>query len=133
MSAAPARAPRTTAAAPPRPTPAWRPRLSVVPSPRPVRSLVPYLLLCAAILSAALLGALVLNTHMAATAYEIHDQQVALSRLDEAEASLRAQVEEAGAPATLQRRATELGMVPAQGLRFIRLADGALLGAGEAG
>ncbi|TRW45063.1 hypothetical protein [Georgenia yuyongxinii] len=133
MSAAPARAPRTFVPSAPRPTPAWRPRLSVVPSPRPARSLVPYLLLCAAILSAALLGALLLNTHMAAAAYEIHDQQVALSRLDEAEASLRAQVEEAGAPATLQRRAAELGMVPAQGLRFIRLADGALLGAGEAG
>jgi hypothetical protein len=133
MSAAPARAPRTSTTSAPRQAPAWRPRLAVVTSPRPARSFVPYLLLCTAILTASLLGALLLNTHMAATAYEIHDQQVALTRLDEAEASLRAQVEEAGSPATLQRRATELGMVPAEHLRFIRIADGALLGGGEAG
>ncbi|MFH5822576.1 hypothetical protein [Georgenia sp. AZ-5] len=128
MSAAPARAPRTAAASAPRPAPSRRPRLAVVPSPAPARSVVPYLLLCAAVLAASLLGALLLNTHMAATAYEIHDKQVALGRLDEAEASLRAQVEEAGSPASLQQRADELGMVPAENLRFIRLSDGALLG-----
>lgn len=130
MSAVPAHAPRTAPA--PRTAgsraAAWRPRLSVVPSPRPSRSLVPFLALCALVLAAALLGALVLNTQMAATAYEIHDRQIELNRLDEAEASLRAQVEVAGSPATLQRTAEELGMVPAEGMRFIQLADGAIVG-----
>ncbi|MHB1065370.1 MAG: hypothetical protein ACYC1Z_12945 [Georgenia sp.] len=129
MSAVPVRAPRTTA---PRTAAAratsWRPRLSVVPSPHPSRSFVPFLVLCVAVLTAALLGALVLNTQMAATAYEIHDRQVELNRLDEAEASLRAQVEIAGSPATLQRTAEDLGMVPAEGIRFIQLSDGAILG-----
>ncbi|WP_127130857.1 hypothetical protein [Georgenia sp. SYP-B2076] len=125
MSAAPARAPR---GAVPRSAPSWRPRLSVVPSPTPARSLMGYLVLCVAALVAALLGALLLNTQMAATAYEIHDRQVELTRLDEAEASLRAQVEEAGSPAALQRQAEEQGMVPAEKLRFIQLSDGRLLG-----
>ncbi|UNX55973.1 hypothetical protein MF406_07050 [Georgenia sp. TF02-10] len=141
-AAAPARAPRPTThqpttAAGARPAPGarpgggWRPRLAVVPNPAPSRGVVPYLLLCAAVLAAALLGALLLNTQMAATAYEIHDQQVALNRLEEAEASLVAQVEEAGSPAALERRAEELGMVPAETVRHLRLADGTILG-GEA-
>ena len=130
MTAVPVRAPRTTT---PRPQPGRRPRLEVVGSPSPARSVVPFLLLCAAVLGAALLGALLLNTQMAATAYEIHDQQVALNRLDEAEASLRAQVEQAGSPAELQRRAQALGMVPAESLRVVHLADGRLLGAVEDG
>lgn len=125
MSAVPARAPRGAA---PR-TVSWRPRLAVVPSPAPGRALAPYLMVSVLIVVAALLGALLLNTQMAATAYEIHDRQVELARLDEGEASLRAQVEEAGAPAALQRQAEGLGMVPAEGLRFIELAEGRLLGA----
>ncbi|MPV37083.1 hypothetical protein [Georgenia subflava] len=128
MSSVPARAPRATA---PRTTPAWRPRLEVVPSPSPARSLVPYLLLCAAILAAALLGVLLLNTQMAATAYEIHDQQRALNRLDESEASLLAQVEEAGSPAVLQSHADALGMVRAEDIRFVLLAERSILGGPE--
>lgn len=124
MSAAPARATRATA-----PRLSWRPRLEVVPSPAPARSVVPFLLLCAGILAAALLGVLLLNTQMAATAYQIHDKQIALNRLDEGEASLRAQVEEAGSPAALQTRATELGMVPAEDIRFVLLSEGSILGA----
>lgn len=128
MSAVPVRAPRPTPRTAGTRATAWRPRLSVVPSPRPSRSLVPFLALCVAVLAASLLGALVLNTQMAAAAYVIHDRQVELNRLDEAEASLRAQVEVAGSPETLQRAAEGLGMVPAEGTRFIQLADGAILG-----
>jgi hypothetical protein len=105
----------------------------VVPSPAPARSVVPFIVLCVGILAAALLGVLLLNTQMAATAYEIHDKQIALNRLDEGEASLRAQVEEAGSPAALQTRATELGMVPAEDIRFVLLSEGSILGAEAAG
>lgn len=128
MSAATARAPRVS---PARPATSWRPRLEVVPSPAPARSVVPYLLLCALVLAGALIGALVLNTHMASTAYVIHDQQVELNRLDEAAASLLAQVEEAGSPAALHRAADRLGMVPAEGMRFVELGSGRVLGAEE--
>ncbi|MFC4556367.1 hypothetical protein [Georgenia faecalis] len=122
MSAMPARVPI------PRTTRTWRPRLHVVRNPVPSRSLLPYLLTCATILLGALVGALLLNTQMAVTAYELHDAQRELNQLVESEASLRQQVEVAGSPAELQRQATELGMVPAETIGFIDLAHGTVLG-----
>ncbi|MEE6274052.1 hypothetical protein V2J56_11945 [Georgenia sp. MJ206] len=122
MSALPARAASTETWR------TWQPRLRVVRNPAPARSLMPYFLLCAAILLGSLVGALLLNTQMAVGAYELHDSQRELNRLVETEASLRQQVEVAGSPATLQRSAEELGMVPADSIGFIRLADGSVLG-----
>lgn len=128
MSAMPAPAPRPA----PQPRRAWRPSLQVVHSPGRSRGLVPYLLLCAAVLLGALLAALLLNTQMAVTSYQIHDAQVALSRLEEEEASLREQVERAGSPAGLRARAEELGLVPAENLSFIDLAGRQILGGAPA-
>src|SRR5690606_41835903 len=125
----PASAPGSAA---PAARPSWRPRLAVVPNPAPARSVAPFLLLCAGILVAALLTVLLLNTQMAAAAYQISDQQVALNRLDENEASLRAQVETAGSPAELERKAEELGMVPAEDVRYIHLDDHTVLGGAQA-
>lgn len=120
-----------TRTATPEPRRSWRPRLHVVRNPAPAWSLVPYLLLCVAILLGALVGALIINTHMAVTAYEIHDSQRELNRAREAGTSLVQEVEEAGAPLTLHRRATELGMTPAEGVGFISLTDGTVLGGSE--
>lgn len=125
MSAMPAR----TAAVEPRRS--WRPRLQVVRSPAPARSLVPYLLLCATILLGSLVAALLINTHMAVDAYAIHDSQRTLNRLLEAETSLIQEVEETGSPAALQRRAEELGMERAERVDFISLSDGVILGGSE--
>lgn len=125
MSAMPAR----TAAVEPRRS--WRPRLQVVRSPNPGRSLAPYLLLCAAILLGSLVAALLINTQMAVNAYAIHDSQRALNRLLETETALVQQVEEAGSPAALQRRAEELGMERAERVEFISLRDAAILGGSE--
>lgn len=125
MSALPART------AVPEPQRSWRPRLRVVRNPAPARSLVPYLVLCATILLASLVGALVINTHMAVTAYEIHDSQRELNRIREAGTSLVQRVEEAGSPANLQREATRLGMEPAEGIGYISLAEGTILGGDE--
>ncbi|MDD9207661.1 hypothetical protein PU560_14480 [Georgenia sp. 10Sc9-8] len=121
----------TAARRAPNPRRDWRPRLEVVRSPEPARSVVPYLLLCAAILAGALIGALLLNTQMAVAAYEIHDQQIALNRLEESEASLREQVEVAGSPARLQEQAEEMGMVEAEELRFIDLTAGEVVDTSE--
>lgn len=126
MSAMPART------ATPEPRRSWRPRLQLVRNPAPARSLAPYLALCAAILLASLVGALLINTHMAVTAYEIHDSQRELIRLEEAGTSLVQQVEEAGSPAVLHRRAEELGMTPAESIAFISLRDSTVLGVDEA-
>ena len=125
MSAMPAR----TAAAEPRRS--WRPRLQVVRTPAPARSLVPYLLLCATILLGSLVAALVINTHMAVDAYAIQDSQRTLNRLLETETSLVQEVEEAGSPAVLQRRAEELGMERAERVDFISIREGAILGGSE--
>ncbi|WP_413450532.1 hypothetical protein AA0Y32_07700 [Georgenia phoenicis] len=125
MSAMPAR----TAAVEPRRS--WRPRLQVVRSPAPARSLVPYLVLCATILLGSLVAALLINTQMAVDAYAIHDAQRSLNRLVEAETSLVQQVEEAGSPASLQRKAEELGMVPAERVDFISLREGTILGGSD--
>ncbi len=119
---------RTAAVEPRR---SWRPRLQVVRSPAPARSLVPYLLLCATILLGSLVAALLINTHMAVDAYAIQDSQRTLNRLVEQEASLVQQVEEAGSPAVLQRRAEDLGMEPAERVDFISLQDGRILGGSD--
>lgn len=126
MSAMPAR----TAAVEPRRS--WRPRLQVVRSPAPARSLVPYLLLCATILLGSLVAALLINTQMAVDAYEIFDSRTTLRQLEEAETALVQQVEQAGSPASLQRRAEELGMEPAERVDFISLREGTILGGGDA-
>ncbi len=126
MSAMPAR----TAAVEPRRS--WRPRLQVVRSPAPARSLVPYLLVCATILLGSLVAALLINTQMAVDAYAIHDATRALNRLEEAQTALVQDVEEAGSPASLQRRAEELGMEPAERVDFISLREGTILGGSEA-
>lgn len=133
MSAAPA--PSSSAAARAHPArsgaPAtrsgWRPSLTVVSNPTAPRSVAPFLLLCTAILAGAMLAVLLLNTQMAATAYQIRQEQLYLNELGEAEASLREDVERAGSPAELRERADEFGMVHGEDVHFVRLSDGSVL------
>lgn len=119
---------RTAVAEPRR---SWRPRLQVVRSPAPARTLVPYLVLCVGILLGSLVAALLINTQMAVGAYEIHESQRTLNRLVESETALRQQVEETGSPAALQRRAQDLGMLPAERIEYISLGEHAILGGVE--
>ena len=105
-----------------------RPRLRIVRAPAAGRSRVGFIVLCVGILVGALLGVLMLNTAMATTAYEIHDQQVQLARLAETEQSLAQEVERLSSPVPLQQQAEELGMESADGMRYITLADHAVLG-----
>lgn len=125
-------APRRPAVGAPRPAPARAtpapPRLRPVPAPPPVRSRVPFVLLCMAVLASALLGALLLNTAMATGAYEAARLQAEIARLSEREQDLAAALERHGSPDNLARAARELGMVPAPELAFLRLSDGAVLG-----
>lgn len=122
MSAVPGRVSAPAAAR------SWRPRLRIVRAPSAGRSRVGFILLCVSILVGSLLGVLMLNTAMATTAYDIHDQQVQLARLSETEQSLAQQVERLSSPVLLQQQAEELGMEPADGMRYITLADNAILG-----
>lgn len=119
-----------TARAVTEPRRSWRPRLQVVRSPAPARTLVPYLLLCATILLGSLVAALIINTQMAVDAYVIRDSQQTLTRLVEAETALRQQVEVAGSPAALQQQAEALGMEPAERVEFISLSERSIFGGG---
>lgn len=126
MSAMPLRAP----ARPARPSaqPSWRPRLRIVRAPAQGRSRLPFLVLCTAILGGAMLGALALNTLMATTAYTISERQVELAQLTETEQMLSDQFVNTSSPTQLAAAATELGMVPAEGLSYIHLGDGTISG-----
>lgn len=124
MSAMPLRAPRLRPLAPT----SWRPRLRLVRAPAPARSRLPFLLLCLTILGGAMLAALALNTAMATTAYVIGDRQAELAQLAQAEQQLTAEVEQLSSPTQLAEAATRIGMVPAEGLSYINLADGTISG-----
>lgn len=114
--------PRLTAAARPS-RPAGRPTLRVVTAPQPARRMLPYIVGLIAILLASMMGALLLNTSMAQTAFEIQSQQVELENLRQREASLRAEVEGAASPGGLQEAATDLGMVPAESVEHLSLVE----------
>lgn len=123
MSAVPQRAPVARPAVTTR-----RPRLLIVRAPAHQRSLVPFVALCLTILVGAMLGALLLNTAMAATAYEMQEQRIELARLSEHQQILTQQVERRGAPGALAAAATELGMERGEGTSYLRLEDGAIAG-----
>jgi hypothetical protein len=115
----------------PAPTPAGspRPRLRVVRAPSQTRTRVPFVLLCMAILVSALLGALILNTSMAQGEYERFDLQTRLAQAAESQQQMRSQLETAAAPSQLAAAAAALGMVPSTTGGYLRLSDGAVLGA----
>lgn len=125
MSAMPARAPQLRA---PAARTSWRPRLRLVRAPAQARSRLPFLLLCVAILGGAMLGALALNTSMATTAYTISARQVELAQLSQTEQQLNTQLEQMASPTQLAAAADKIGMVPAEGLSYITLANGTITG-----
>lgn len=124
MSAMPAR----TAAVRPLPTPQRRPRLRIVRAPAPARSRVPFLLLCLSILVGAMLGALLLNTAMATGAYRLSDMRAHLATLTQDQQQLETSLVGLGSAEQLSVAAGRLGMVPAEGLSYITLADGSIVG-----
>ncbi|MFV0254404.1 MAG: hypothetical protein ACK5H2_13840 [Beutenbergiaceae bacterium] len=126
MSAMPARAPAAGSARRVTIRRRWRPRLRIVRAPSAARSRLPFLSLCLAILGGSLLGALALNTAIATTGYEISQRQRELAELTQMEQQLSTQVNALASPAQLALAAGDLGMVPAEGLSYIDLADGTI-------
>lgn len=125
---------RTTAlraTAPDTAAPASRPRLAVVARPDPGRSTVPFALLCTVIVVAALAAVLFLNIQMADQSYQISRLQSQSHRLEQQKQSLAEQNERLGTPQELEKRATELGMVPVSEPVYIDLATGTVIGQGE--
>lgn len=120
-------APLRTAA--PRPQPRRRPQLRVVPATSSGSSApVPVLALCAAILVAALLMALAINTVMAATSHAMSEKQTQVTDLTAEVDALQSELELVRAPASVMSRAEDLGLVPSEGMQYLRLSDGSVVG-----
>jgi hypothetical protein len=109
--------------------------VSAVPVPRESGggSNVPFVVLCVGIIVAALVFVLVLNTTMAAGAYEAHDLKIESVQLQEQRADLLMALDASAAPQRLAARAAELGMVRASDVGFISLSDGTVMTLGGAG
>lgn len=104
------------------------PDLSVVKPPATQRVRVPFLAICLMILGGAMLGALVLNTSMASTAYVMHSTKLELARTQQYNDEQAEQVDRLSSPSRLAEKAESLGMVPQEGVTYIDLENGALIG-----
>jgi len=112
------------------PVPAGRTRaLRLVPQRRSSAARAPFVAFVVVLLVSGLLGLLMLNTMVAQDAFGLHDLTVQGKSLDDREQALSRQVQTLQAPTSLSQRATALGMVPGGPPMFLRLADGAVLGA----
>jgi hypothetical protein len=103
-------------------------RLRVVRAPAQPQSRVPFVMLCLALLAGALMGALLLNTAMAQTSFDIQAKQIELARLSERQQGLTQQLEITASPQALAERARGMGMVPAPAPAFLNLTEGAIIG-----
>lgn len=118
-------APARRAAVRPRPAPV----LKVLAPPTSSRWRPPFVAVCASILVLSLLGLLAINITLSRGAYTEHVLELRQIELNEAEQALSEDLAVQASPAVLSQRARELGMIPNVNPAFIRLSDGAVLGA----
>ena len=102
--------------------------LRIVEGTRPRRSAVAILMLLVAVALASVLAAMVLNTRMAQTSFEIREQQLALNELEAQSWTMRAELDRKASPAELEKAAKANGMVPAGTSGFITLETGTVEG-----
>ena len=118
-----------------RPAPGYRPRpqaprLRVV-APAPAGNRAGLALLVVVLLAGGLLSLLFLNIALSRGAYQLSDAQAEQHKLVERQQALQEEIEAAGAPQHLARRARELGMVPAPNAAFVEVPRGKVLGEPE--
>ena len=106
-----------------------RPALELVATARRDAPRAPFVAVVVSILVAGLLGLLVLNTALAQDAFAVHTLSQDGRTLADREQSLSREVEALRSPQALAAKAAELGMVQAGPPAFLRLPDGAVLGA----
>lgn len=97
-------------------------RFDAVRAPLHARSKVPFVVLCAAILLGALVGALVLNTTLARGSYEMARLQSDVGRTAQDVQGLQEDI--ARAEADLARTARSYGMVPAENPTMLSVESG---------
>jgi hypothetical protein len=109
-----------------------RARLSLVrgrPNPAPR---LPFAALVLAVLAVGLVGLLVLNTSLQQGAFQVRDLQARAQALTDHREALELQVASLREPQRVAARAAAMGMVPDHSPAFLRLSDGAVLGATSA-
>ncbi|MFC9326958.1 septum formation initiator family protein [Kitasatospora sp. NPDC057015] len=102
-------------------------RITVRPGRRPVRGRTPFAVLVVLLLTGGLLGLLALNTALNEGSFELSRLQRQTTVLTDQQQTLQHQIDQGSAPDALERRARELGMVPAGGPAFLQ-DDGKVLG-----
>lgn len=102
-------------------------RITVRPGRRPARGRTPFAVLVVVLLTGGLLGLLALNTALNEGSFELSRLQKQTTVLTDQEQTLQHQIDQGSAPDALERRARELGMVPAGSLAFLQ-DDGKVLG-----
>ena len=95
---------------------------------RQIMSLPKYVALLSAMLLSAMLGSLLIHTVMAQGAFEVQTVQKEMKVLRDRHEELTQIVAAAEAPVAVERRARQMGMVPAASPVFLRLADKTVLG-----
>lgn len=118
---------RTTAGPIRRPAPE-RPKLHLVTPLSGRRSNLPFILLCASLLTVGLLVVLLLNLSLSQGAYELHDLQKRSALAADTEAALQSDIASVSTAGQLAQKAGQLGMVPAGTAIFLNLEDGKVLG-----
>ncbi len=88
----------------------------------------PAVLLALTLLVAAIVAPLVLNTQMAQRAYDVRDQQLVLAELRAESLTLEAALLDLSSSEQLQKRAAQVGLVPAGKLGAINLKKGTVEG-----
>lgn len=115
--------------APAGPTGRGRPSLELVPAGSTALPRTTFVVLLVSLLIGGLIGLLMLNTVLARDAFVLDSLKADSRELADREQALQREVELLRSPQSLAARATELGMVQAGPPAFLRLADGAVLGA----
>lgn len=105
------------------------PVLRLVPDVRTGAPRAPFITLVVLLLAGGLLGLLALNTLLAQDAFRLHSLSAEGKALADREQVLAREVETLRTPRNLAERARAQGMVQAASPAFLRLEDGAVLGA----
>ncbi|WP_418277218.1 hypothetical protein ACNHYB_04620 [Isoptericola jiangsuensis] len=100
-------------------------RLDAVRAPLQATSGVPFMVLCALVLTGALLGALLLNTQMARGSYEMSGLRKEVGLVAQDVQEVRAELRQA--EASLGEQAERLGMSPAAEITMLSAADRAVV------
>jgi len=88
-------------------------------------------IVCACLLAIGLIGLLLLNTSLAQGSFTLHDLRTTSDQLADTQGTLNQSLDALSSPANLAKKATSMGMVPAQTAAFLRLSDGKVIGVAQ--